>query len=210
MKKCSVSRGSGRVPAELAARLDQFQRVERPTALVTLVAARILIAAERASALDIAVGQETLAIGAIERARDLAKEVPLLQQALENVGRDGKVVLGIGVRKQVERDAELLERFEKALVKALDDILGADAFLFGRDRDGRAVRVRARYHQHIVAAKAVVACENVGGDIGPRELSQMQGRVGIWPGHAQQNLVVHITPWTADAGVPSLGVAAGF
>lgn len=65
----------GRGGAELAARLAQLDGVDELAALVALVAARVLVAAQRARALDEAVGQEAPAALAVQLVhRVLAQE----------------------------------------------------------------------------------------------------------------------------------------
>jgi len=68
----------GRIARELAARPDQLQGIQRLAAGVALVAPGILIAAVRAGALDITVGQKALALLAVEGLHRLPDHIAAL------------------------------------------------------------------------------------------------------------------------------------
>ena len=69
----------GRGAADLAARLDQLDGVDELAALVALVAARVVVATQRADAFDEAVGEEAM--------------TALAQQLIDAVARDAAVTL---------------------------------------------------------------------------------------------------------------------
>ena len=69
----------GRGAADFAARLDQLDGVDELAALVALVAARVIVAAQRTDALDEAVGEEAAAA--------------LAQQLIDAIARDAAVTL---------------------------------------------------------------------------------------------------------------------
>jgi len=109
------------------------------------------------------------------------------------------VVLGIGVGEQVKGETETEERFQKAAVIAFNDLTGGDAFALGSDGDGGTVSIRARDHEHVVTAQAVVAGKDVRRQVGPRDLAQVERRVGIRPGHTHKDLFVHLAPYRSTS-----------
>jgi len=98
-----------RLPVDLRHGVDQVGRVELVAAVVALVAARVRVAADRAGALDVAVGQRA-AGGRGDRAeRDLREDVPVLEQGQEHLLDDRVVVAGRGPGEQVIGHAEVGE-----------------------------------------------------------------------------------------------------
>ncbi len=91
---------------------------------------------------------------------------------------------GAGV--DVERDAELLERFLVELVVAVNDHLGGDALLAGLEGDGYAVFVGAAYVDHILPFQPQVAGVDVGRDVYAGQMADMDGAVGIGQGRSDQ------------------------
>ena len=67
------------------------------------------------------------------------------------------------------------------------DLSRSNAFLLGADRDGGAVGVAAGNHEDFVAGHAVVAGEDVGGQVATGNVSQVKGPVGIGPGDADED-----------------------
>ena len=60
---------------------------------------------------------------------------------------------------------------------------------------GGAMGVGAGDHGDAVAADAVVAGEDIGGQVGSAELPVVDRAVGIGPGHADEDVVSHgVTP----------------
>src|SRR5690606_25353816 len=78
-------------------------------------------------------------------------------------------------------DADLLLRLQKAVMVLLKDLARRHALTLRRYSDGRTVRVRAGNHQHAAALQALVAGENVGGQVGPCQMPDMQVAVGVRP-----------------------------
>ncbi len=68
-------------------------------------------------------------------------------------------------------------------------------FRLGADGHGSAVLVAAGDHEHLVPLGAVVAGEDVGREVGADDLARVQGAVGVWPGHADEDLFGHRFGW---------------
>ena len=82
-------------------------------------------------------------------------------------------------------------RFEKMLVKALVHGQRRRVFGVGAHRDGRAVRIGAGHHQHVVAAQAMIARKNIGGQVRPDDVADVNLGVGIRPRDTNQNFIGH-------------------
>ncbi len=175
----------------LAVRVDQLGRVEQVAAVVALIAARVGIVADVTLALDVAVGQEALFEIAVEQFLLLFVEVAAFEQQQKDVLRDLVVVLGVGVREQVVADADLLLREQEALVIVLEDRARGDAPLVRLDRDRRAVTVRSRHHQDVIPLEAVIAREDVGGQVSARDVSDVEIAVGVGPSDGDVNVFGH-------------------
>ena len=167
---------------DLAARVDQLGGVDQGAAVVALVAARVREAAHVTRALHHPVRQEAVLALAVELLLGLTVQVAALQQQGEDVLRDLVVVLGVGMGEQVVADPHVALGGQEALVEALEQLARGDAVFVGFDRDRGAMRVRAADHQHAVAFEAVIAGEDVGGQVGPGQVADVQVAVGVGPG----------------------------
>ena len=134
-------------------------------ALVAAVAVLPLRAALGASALHEAVGEEHLAVLAVELGRRLLRyPARLLHRREELLGE--RLVLG-RVRRVVvvEGDLEVGEVLEVYRVRARDEVLGRDSLLAGADHHGRAVRVVRADVDALVPAQLLEAHPEVGLDV---------------------------------------------
>ena len=91
-KKCWVSMNSGVSPLIFETGFDQVGRVELVAAVVALVAARAVVPADRAGALDVAVGQRAAGRRRDGAVRRLLDEVAVLVDPEEQLLDDGVVV----------------------------------------------------------------------------------------------------------------------
>ena len=123
------------------------------------------------------------------------------------------VVLGAGGSEQVEGYAQPLPRLQELLVEAGRHLVRGQLLGLGTDGDGGAVLVAAGDHEDAVAAGAVVAGEDVGGEVGADDLSGVEGAVGVGPGYADEYLFGHGTG--LDCSIPRSerrlrGISRGF
>jgi hypothetical protein len=79
------------------------------------------------------------------------------------------------------------------VVELLEQRARGDAVFVGLDRDRRAVRVRAADHQDAVALEPVVAGEDVGGQVGPGQMADVQIAIGVRPGDGDMDRFGHGT-----------------
>ena len=172
--------------ADLAAGVDEFDGVQGTATVVALVAAGVLIAAMGAGSLDESVGQILLVDEAVGLKLLVFVDVAVIQMVEEQLLHRVPVVLGVGVGEEIEAEAQGLEGFHKAPVVAGHDLLGRDAFLLGAQHDGRAVGVGAGDHAHLVAAQALVAGVDVGGQISAGHMAEMAVAAGVGPGDADK------------------------
>jgi hypothetical protein len=88
--------------------LDQLGGAQRLAADLALIAAGAGRTAVRADALDVTVGQEASAVGAVGLGYRVPVDVASLQQPEKNILRYLGVIGGAGGGEQVEGDAQLL------------------------------------------------------------------------------------------------------
>ena len=184
----------GRVSADAAVRLHQFDGVQGVAARVALVAPGSLVGAMGTRALDVPVGQEAVAARAVRQQHGVRVDVPLFLQPQEKVLHDLLVVRGVGGGEQVERDAQPLPGVEELGMVALQHFLRFHAFLVGADGDGRAMGVGAGDHQHVVALHAVISGENIGGQVAAGHMTHVQRAVGVGPRDTYQDALRHGYP----------------
>ena len=177
----------GRLVADAAPGFNEFYRVESVTTVVALVAPGAVVAAMGTRALNVTVGQETGAAGAMGQQHSVGVYVILFLKTFENVLHDPLVVLGVRRSEQVEGDPQTLPGIEELGVIAVQDHAGINAFLIGPYRNGGSVGIRAGYHQHFVALHAMVTGKNIGGQIAAGDMPHVQGAVGVGPGDANEN-----------------------
>ena len=88
--------------ADLAPRSDQIRRVELAATVIALITPCLVVVAVRAGALNVAIRKEALRFGVeVERLR-CRVEVARVEQAAENVLRDGCMVGGGGGCEEIE------------------------------------------------------------------------------------------------------------
>ena len=184
-------RSSGVAPVLPRDGVDQVDGIELAAAGVALVAARARFVAVRTLALDITIREEAPRFGIVEEVLRLGVEVVVLQQGVEQPVHHVAVVVGHGRGEGVERDAHPLPGVEDRLVELGHDLGRRAALVVSADGDRRAMRVGAGDHGDAVAADAVVAGEDVGGQIGAAELSVVDRTVGVGPGDADEDVVGH-------------------
>ena len=177
--------------AFLRARVDQLLRFEHVAAVVALIGARALEAADVAGPFDVAVGQESLRRGRIPLHGLLREQKSVFLQRQEHGLRHLEMILGVGGGEQVIGDALALEQFKEAIVIFLVHFLDRFAFFIGCQGDRRAVRIGAADHQHVIPFQAVVARDDVTGQMGAGDIPYVDFGVGIGPGNGDQNIFGH-------------------
>ena len=143
------------------ARVDQVDRIELVATVVALVATRLLVAADRAGSLDVAVGERAAGRRRDRPERCLLDQEPLLVQHAEHVLDDRVVVTGRRPRKAVERHAEADVVVEDQRVVAVCQLTRSHALAIGRHHHRRAVLVGPAHHEDVVALEPVIAGEDV-------------------------------------------------
>src|ERR1019366_6593131 len=142
-------------------RADQVGRIKLVTAVVALVAARAVVAADRAGALDVAVGQGP-AGGRRDRAHRRAREdVAVAVEAGEDLLDHRVVIAGRGPGEQVVGDAQAGQVLSDDPVVPVGELARRQALGVGLDLDRGAVLVGTADHQHLVAGHPLVAGEHV-------------------------------------------------
>ena len=147
------------------------------TALVALVAAGLL-AAVRAGALDVAVGQRLVFFRVPGHLDRLLVYVPLVFEAADDIAGEFGVCLVVRVAVVVKGDVELRERLPVLLVPLEGELFGIDALLPGVDGNRGAVHVRAADIDRVLADVVQRAVQRVGGGVAP-QVADVQVPVGV-------------------------------
>ena len=197
---------------DAAVRVDQVDRVELVAAVVALVAARTVVPADGAGALDVAVRQRAARARGDGAQRGALHHVAVAVHRAEHLLHHRVVVAGGGAGEQVVRQAERRQVLDDHPVVAVREGLRRDALLLGLDQDRCPVLVRARDHQHVVARHAHVAAVDVRGDAEPGDMSDVAGAVRVGPrdgredaGHGDDPRWRRATPQRPAAGGPGAG-----
>jgi hypothetical protein len=121
------------------------------------------VAAVRAGALHVTIGQETVRSRRIHLCRYLAVEIAVVEQSEENVLRDLVVVRRIRVREEIIAESELLEDLEEAIVVIGRIPARRPALGVSSNSHRRAVAVAAGNHEDAITAQPVVTGVDIGG-----------------------------------------------
>ena len=115
----------GRIAAEGRLGVDEVRGIERGAASLTLVAVGMFVAAVRAGACDIAVGEELVGFLVVVLHGGLLNKLALFVELLE-VGGSRLVMLGAGgAAVDVERDAQLFEGVFDDILDYVNKMAGA-------------------------------------------------------------------------------------
>ena len=101
------------------------------------------------------------------------------------------MILRVGGGEQIIRDAVTFENFDEAFMKPLVHFLDGLALLIGADGDRRAVRVCAADHKDFISFKPMIACDDITGQMGTCDITNMDFGVGVRPGDGNQNIFRH-------------------
>jgi hypothetical protein len=130
-----------RLPIDLRAGVAQVDRVELVAAVVALVAARGVVVADRAGALDVAVRKRAPGRRGDRAERGLRDDVAVAVQRLEQVLDHRVVVAGGGPGEQVVRQAEPVQILDDHAVVAVDELPRAHPLGVGLHLDRSPVLV---------------------------------------------------------------------
>ncbi|MBT9149610.1 MAG: hypothetical protein DDT28_01045 [Dehalococcoidia bacterium] len=144
-----------------------------------------------AFALKVTVGKIAIALRAICRGHGVFEYAIVIPEGKKDIVNHLGVVRGVGSGEKIEGNAQLLPGFQESLVVPGCHLLRTDSLPFGADGYGCAVHIAAGDHQDVVALQAMVAGEDVGGEISPGDMPQMQWPIGIRPGNSNKNMLGH-------------------
>ena len=102
------------------------------------------------------------------------------------------MVLSAGGGVEIPRDPQRLPVLQELVVIPVHDHRRFHPFLVGAHRDGGAMRVASGHHEHIVSRCSVVPGEDIGRQVGTRQMPEMPGPGGIWPGDGYQDAATHL------------------
>ena len=165
--------------AQLGFRIDQFLRAQRASAFLALVAVGSRIAALRAGADDIAVGQEGLRLRIVILLAFLGDELVVIIELAEELRGILVVDLGSGPGIYVEVDAKLHEGVLDDPVVLVHDVLWRHTLGAGLYGDRNPVFVRPADEQHVFAAHPQVPYIDVSRYIDSGEMADVDGTVCV-------------------------------
>ena len=180
-----------RLAVDAARRVDQVGRVELVAAVVALVAARTVVAADRAGALDVPVGQGAAGRGRDGAHRGLRDDVPVAVQGGEQLLHDRVVVARRRTGEQVVAEPEPGQVLDDHPVVAVGQLAGRHPLGVGLHLDRRAVLVGAADHQDVVARHPHVPAEHVGGHSEAGHVADVPRAVGVGPGDRGEDVTGH-------------------
>ena len=165
--------------AERAARIDKVLRAERAAALLALVAVSIGVTTVGAGTDDVTVSEELLGLGVVVLLLGVLRKGAVLIQLEEEILRGLLVQLAAGAVVDVEFDPEVREGLPHHRVVLVHDGLRRGAFLQGAQGDGSAVLIASADKEHLLATCLQVAHIDVGRQVGPGNVADVQGAVSI-------------------------------
>ncbi len=174
--------------------IDEFLGVEHISAVIALVRTGALVAANVAGALDVTVGQEFRGGRGIPLLAELLEEKPVLQQGQEYALGNREVVLRMCGGEEVVGNPCLKEELKKAVVILLVDLFDWHALLVGGKDDRGAVRVGAADHQDIIPLQAMIARNDIAGQVRAGDVADVDLSVGIGPGNGDEDVGGHGNP----------------
>ena len=178
----------GRRAVDLRARIDQVGRVELIAAVVALVAARLGIAADRARALDVAVGERVPGRRGERDELGPFDDRAVLVERLEEVLCDARVIRRRRAREAVVGEPKPAEVLTVRLVVEVGYLTVGLPFRVCGHHHRRPVLVGATHGQHVVALEPVVAREHVERYV-RRRVTQVPEARRIGPCRRHQNLL---------------------
>ena len=161
------------------ARVDQVGGVQHAGAVLALVAARPVVAAVRARALDVAVGQEPAVDRRVHLPDGALLDEAVLVEAPREVLRDLGVLRGRAAAEVVERQPEAVVDRLLGLVCLRAELGDGLAGLRGGELSRCAVLVRGADVQHLVAPLTQVPRVDIGREHRPDHVPQVLDAVDV-------------------------------
>ena len=180
-----------RFSVDLGTRVDEVDRIQLVAAVIALVAAGIVRAADGAGAFDVAVRQSALRRRGDSALGGFFDHVAVLVEALEQLLDHRVVVPGGGAGKQVVGQAEPDQVLDNLAVVAVRQFTDVDAFLIRLDQKRGAVLVGAGDHEHVVAIHSLESCEDVRRNAKARDMSNMSRAIGVGPSNVYNHSLSH-------------------
>ena len=178
----------GRRAVYLRPGVDEISWVELVAAVVALVSARRVKAADRARALDVPIGKGVSRRGG-ERPECLAleHEAPLVQRS-KQILRDAIVIPRGRPREEVVGEPEREKVLPNERVEAVRRLTRRLAGRVGRHHDGRAVLVGTAHHEDVVPSQSVIARKRVRWDAEACDMADVTEAARIRPCDCDQDL----------------------
>ena len=167
--------------------VDQIDRIELPATVVALITPGAVVAAVRAGAFDVAVGQRASGRRADRTQLPLGGHVAVGMKGAEELLDDLAMVDRGGTRVEVVAAAQAGQVLGDHPVILVGGLLRRQPLLVGLHLDRGAVLIGSRHHQHVVAGHPHVAREDVRGNAETGDVADVPWTVGVRPGHGGQD-----------------------
>ena len=126
---------------EIAAKLLELRWTQRLAAFITFITSCLIVVTMGTGTLQIAVGKETLAFGAISLQHFVLVDVALIEQSQEHIMSNLSMVGSVSGGKQLEGDAQFSPAIHELSVVLICYFLGRGRFLFSTNGNRRSVLV---------------------------------------------------------------------
>lgn len=177
-----------REPIELAARIDQLDRVEQLLASITLITTGIVVSAIRAGTFDKAIGKEALVLVTPQLHHGVLDRVLVGVGLQENVLADRRLPFGCGPSKVIKVDPKPLVGLNMECVVLVAEFPRRHALLQRLGFRRRPVFVRSANIERVVSSQTTVSGKHVGRKHGSNNVPQMRNVVDIWKGRRDQDV----------------------
>ena len=174
----------GHVAAQRRLGINQFQRAQRGATAFALVAVSLFVSAMRTGSGDVTVGQKSVCLFIVVLFADSFNEFAFVVQFFEKGGSRFVMHRRRSTRVNVKRNAEFFKRFFNDVVVTVHNVLRRYALFSCLNGDGHSVLVGAADKQHILSFGAQVTRINVGRNVNPRQVADVNGPVGIGQGRS--------------------------
>jgi hypothetical protein len=166
--------------------------------------------AMRTFPLDIAIGEKSAASDTVILLHLLLPDVPLVVEFQEKILRDFMVQQKRSAGVIVKKNTETPKAFLYCRMVSVHDLLRRNTLAIGANRNRDTVLVGAADENDIAPPEPLVPDVNIRRNVGPGQMAQVQGPVGVWKGGGYKHFFRHcITPESVNKELNSITCPKG-
>ena len=174
-------------PIRLRSRVQDLFRLQQITALVALIPAGVLIAANITGPFNISVRKELSLRNRIPLLFRRPVQIAVFPKRQKNVLRNLKVILRMRTGKKVIRNPDIHQHIQKTLMETLVNLRRRRPLVLSANRNRRPMRVGPGQNNRIIAHQAMRPAENIRRQVRPGQIPNMNISVSVRPGRRHQN-----------------------